>query len=338
MADACRQVAALPDPVGAVYDMRLRPNGLRIGKMRVPIGVILTIYESRPNVTADAAMLALKSGNAIILRGGKEAINSNLAIARVLEEAGRSAGLPEGAIQIVQTTDRAAVGHLLKLNRYIDLVVPRGGEGLIRAVVEQATMPVMKHYAGVCHTYVDKAADLEMAKTICYNAKVQYPAVCNAMETMLVHGDIAEAFLPDMCRMLQEAGVELRGCEKTRDICEGVKEATEDDWKAEYLDLILAVRVVESLDEALEHIAAYGTRHSEAIVTGDYFAAQRFLTAVDAAAVYVNASTRFTDGGEFGLGAEMGISTDKFHARGPCGLEELCSYKWIICGDGQIRT
>jgi len=338
MARACREVAALPDPVGEVFDMVLRPNGLRVGKMRVPIGVVLTIYESRPNVTCEAAVIALSAGNCIILRGGKEALHSNLAIARVLADAGRSAGLPEGALQILDTTDRDAVGILLGMSEYIDLVVPRGGEGLIRAVVEQATMPVMKHFAGVCHTYVDAAADLTMAETVCYNAKVQYPAVCNAMETMLVHADVAEAFLPAMCRRFVEAGVELRGCERTRALCPGASAATEEDWGTEYNDLILSVKVVGGFEEALDHIARYGTRHSEAIITDDYRTAQRFLACVDAAAVYVNASTRFTDGGQFGLGAEMGISTDKFHARGPCGLRELTTYKWIIYGDGQIRT
>ena len=339
MADGLRQIAALPDPVGEITRMWRRPNGLVIGKMRVPIGVIGVIYESRPNVTADAAGLCVKSGNAVILRGGSEAINSNLAIAGILQEAAREAGLPENCIQIIKTTDRRAVMAMLKLDKYIDLIIPRGGKGLIRTVVENSTIPVVRHEEGICHVYVDEFADLEMAINICFNAKVQRPATCNAMETLLVHSKIAPQFLPKMCAKFIEAGVELRGCERTREICPDldIKPATEEDWRTEYLDLILSIKVVDSLDEAIQHIETYGSHHSDAIVTDSYRNAQRFIREVDSAAVYVNASTRFTDGYQFGLGAEMGISTQKLHCRGPMGLEDLTTEKYIIYGSGQIR-
>lgn len=339
MADGLRQIAALPDPVGEITRMWRRPNGLLIGKMRVPIGVIGVIYESRPNVTADAAGLCVKSGNAVILRGGSEAINSNLAIAGILQEAARQAGLPENCIQIIKTTDRRAVMAMLKLDKYIDLIIPRGGKGLIRTVVENSTIPVVKHEEGICHVYVDEFADIDMAINICFNAKVQRPATCNAMETLLVHSKIAPEFLPRMCAKFIEAGVELRGCEKTRRICPDldIKPATEEDWRTEYLDLILSIKVVDSLDEAIKHIERYGSHHSDAIVTDNYHNAQRFIREVDSAAVYVNASTRFTDGYQFGLGAEIGISTQKLHCRGPMGLEDLTTEKYIIYGSGQIR-
>ncbi len=337
MAQGLREVAALPDPVGEVVKMWKRPNGLQIGKLRVPLGVVAVIYESRPNVTADTAALCIKSGNAIVLRGGSEAIHSNRIIAGILREAAREAGVPPQAIQLIETTDREAVFHLLKMDEYVDLVVPRGGEGLIRFVAENSRIPVVYHYKGVCHTFVDRDADLDMAWDISFNAKVQRPGVCNAMETLLVHADIAQAFLPEMARRFREAGVELRGCSRARELVPEMKEATEDDWYAEYLDLILAVRVVESFEEAVDHIHTYGSGHSEAIVTTNYATAMRFLKEVDAAAVYVNASTRFTDGFEFGLGAEMGISTQKLHVRGPMGLEDLTCCKFIILGQGQIR-
>ena len=337
MANGLKELAALPDPVGEVVKMWKRPNGLQIGKLRVPLGVVAVIYESRPNVTADTAGLCIKSGNAIVLRGGSEAIHSNTVIARILKDAAQEAGVPKEAIQLIETTDRKAVHHLLKAEGYVDLVVPRGGEGLIRFVAENSRIPVVYHYKGVCHTYVDKDADLDMAWSICFNAKVQRPGVCNAMETLLVNEEIAPAFLPEMARRFREAGVELRGCPKSRALVPDMKEATEEDWYAEYLDLILAVRVVGSFEEAVDHIHTYGSGHSEAIVTQNYATAMRFLQEVDAAAVYVNASTRFTDGYEFGLGAEMGISTQKLHVRGPMGLEDLTCCKFIILGQGQIR-
>ncbi len=337
MAQGLREVAALPDPVGEVVKMWKRPNGLQIGKLRVPLGVVAVIYESRPNVTADTAALCIKSGNAIVLRGGSEAIHSNKIIAGILREAAQEAGVPPQAIQLIETTDREAVFHLLKMDEYVDLVVPRGGEGLIRFVAENSRIPVVYHYKGVCHTFVDRDADLDMAWDISFNAKVQRPGVCNAMETLLVHADIAQAFLPEMARRFREAGVELRGCSRARELVPEMKEATEDDWYAEYLDLILAVRVVDNFEEAVDHIHTYGSGHSEAIVTTNYATAMRFLKEVDAAAVYVNASTRFTDGFEFGLGAEMGISTQKLHVRGPMGLEDLTCCKFIILGQGQIR-
>ena len=337
MAEGLREIAALPDPVGEVVKMWRRPNGLLVGKMRVPLGVVGIIYESRPNVTADAAGLCVKSGNAVLLRGGSEAINSNRVIVSILKEACSRAGLPEDVVCFLDTTDRAAVEVMLKLEDYIDLIVPRGGEGLIRFVAENSRIPVVYHYKGVCHTYVDKYADLEMARRICFNAKVQRPGVCNAMETMLVHEAVAGEFLPSMCEMFRDAGVEIRGCPRTRELVPWVKEATEEDWYEEYLDLILAVKVVGSLDEAIEHINTYGSHHSDAIVTENYERGMRFLREVDSAAVYINASTRFTDGYEFGLGAEMGISTQKLHVRGPMGLEDLTCCKYVVLGCGHIR-
>ena len=337
MADGLRQVAALPDPVGAIIGGTVRPNGLRITKVRVPLGVIVVIYESRPNVTADAAGLCMKAGNGVVLRGGKEAIRSNTAIWRVLQEGLAAVGLPADAIGLVETTDRAAIDALATAEGLVDVVMPRGGEGLIRHIAEIAKVPVIKHYKGVCHVYVDAAADLAMAQAICFNAKCQRPAVCNAMETMLVHRAIAPRFLPPMCKQFAEAGVELRGCERTREIVPGLKLATEDDWYAEYLDLILAVRVVDTTEAAIEHIERYGSNHSDAIVTTDLREAEKFTQGVNSAAVFVNASTRFTDGYEFGMGAEIGISTDKLHARGPMGLEELTTYKYVVYGNGQVR-
>jgi glutamate-5-semialdehyde dehydrogenase len=332
-----REVAALPDPVGRVLDSSVRPNGLRVDKVGVPLGVLFFIYESRPNVTADAAALAVKSGNALILRGGKEALHSNTALHLVLQDGLRAADLPADAVQLVTTPDRATVGHLLRLPQYIDLVIPRGGESLIRRVADEARMPVLKHYMGNCHVYVDRSADLDMAERILVNAKCQRPGVCNAAESLLVHRDVAAAFLPRAARTLQARGVELRGCDATRRLVPDVRPATEADYAAEFLDLILSVKVVADLDEAIEHINRYGSQHTEAIVTTDLAAARRFTAAVDSAALLVNASTRFHDGFEFGLGAEIGISTDKFHARGPCGLVELTSYKYVVHGDGQVR-
>ena len=338
MAEGIRAIISLRDPVGEVMDGTVRPNGLRIQKVRVPIGVILMIYESRPNVTADAASLCLKSGNAVILRGGKEALNSNLAIARVLGDVLVAANLPAHAVQMIETPDRLAVDLLLEANDFIDLVIPRGGESLIRAVVEKSSIPVIKHYKGVCHVYVDDEADLDMAERIAVNAKVQRPGVCNAMETLLVHKGVAERFLPRIAQKMRQAGVELRGDELTRCFVPDMKPATEEDWYTEYLDLILSVRVVGSLDEAVAHIAKYGSSHSDAIVTNNVRKANEFVARVDSSAVLVNASTRLNDGGEFGLGAEIGISTDKIHARGPMGLVELTTYKWVVYGDGQVRT
>ncbi len=338
MAQGLREVAALPDPVGEVESMWLRPNGLQVGKVRIPLGVIGIIYEARPNVTVDAAGLCLKSGNAVLLRGGSEAINSNKVISQVIANAAAQEGIPEGAIQLVESTDRAAVNAMLKMNGLIDVIIPRGGAGLIKTVVENATVPVIETGVGNCHVYVDKMADLKMAEEITVNAKCHRPGVCNAMETLLVHSEVAGAFLPAVLGRLKELGVEIRGDERTRNLAGWVKEATEDDWKEEYLDLILAVKVVDSLDEAIEHIHLYGTRHSEAIVTNDYARARKFLKEVDSSAVYVNASTRFTDGHQFGFGAEIGISTQKLHARGPMGLKELTTYKYIIYGEGQVRS
>ncbi len=337
MVQGLEDIIKLPDPVGEMLGSRRRPNGLEVGRVRVPLGVVGIIYESRPNVTADAAGLCLKSGNAVILRGGSEAINSNRAIARLLSQALVKAGLPAACIQLLDNTDREAIYEMLKLEEYIDVIIPRGGEGLIRSVVEHSRIPVIKHYKGVCHVFVDRGADLEMAQRIAFNSKVQRPGVCNAMETLLVDARIAEKFLPPMLEQFQQAGVEIRGCERTQALGENIKPATEDDWYAEYLDLILAVRVVEDLDDAIEHITQYGSQHSEAIVTNDYLRARRFQREVDSAAVFVNASTRFSDGAEFGLGAEIGISTQKLHARGPMGLVELTSYKFIVLGNGQIR-
>ena len=334
MADVLRRVAALPDPLGVDLAVIRRPNGLTIRKVRVPLGVVAVIYESRPNVTADAAAVCFKAGNAVILRGGSEAAASNAAIHEAMTAVDC---LPAGAIQMVPTTDRAAVRTLLGLDQMIDLVIPRGGESLIRAVAEQSRIPVLKHYKGVCHVYVDRAADLDMALAIAVDAKCRRPGVCNAMETLLVHEAVAEAFLPMLGDTMDAEGVELRADERTRALVPMALPAAEGDWSEEYLDLILAVRVVGDLEAAMRHIDHYGTRHSDVIVTADDAAARRFTTEVDSAAVYVNASSRFTDGAEFGLGAEIGISTDKLHARGPCGVEELTTYKYVIEGHGQVR-
>jgi glutamate-5-semialdehyde dehydrogenase len=338
MAQGLRDVIGLPDPVGRVTGMWTRPNGLQVGRVRIPLGVIAMIYEARPNATIDAAGLCLKAGNAVILRGGSEALHSNTILARMIQDALRKAGLPEGAAQVVPVRDRAAVNALLTQQDYLDLVIPRGGEGLIRFVVENSKVPVLKHYKGVCHVYVDETVDFGMAEEIAYNAKVQRPGVCNAMETLLVHEAIAETFLPPMAKRFRDAGVELRGCPNTCGIVPEAKEATEGDWPAEYLDLILAVKIVSSMDEAMEHIAEYGSAHTEAIVTTDYSRGRRFLREVDASVVLINASTRFNDGGELGLGAEIGISTSKLHAYGPMALEELTTTKFVVFGDGQVRT
>lgn len=337
MAEGLRQVAALPDPIGNVIGGQTLANGLKITKVRVPLGVIGIIYEARPNVTADAIGLCLKSGNAVVLKGGSEAMQSNMAVAGVLTEAAEAAGIPQGAIQFIDTADRAAVTALIKLNDFVDVVIPRGGAGLIKAVVQNATVPVIETGSGVCHTYVDAAADCAMARKIAFNAKVQRPSVCNAMETLLVHKDVAGKFLPQMLDEYFKAGVTVFGCPATQEFDVRVQPATEEDWATEYGDLRLSVKIVESIDEALEHIAKYGTKHSECIVTEDYNAARKFQDCVDAAAVYVNASTRFTDGFEFGFGAEIGISTQKLHARGPMALPELTSYKFLINGSGQTR-
>ena len=337
MAKGLRDVAALPDPVREVVKMWRRPNGLQVGRMRIPLGVIGMIYEARPNVTADAASLCLKSGNAVILRGGSEAHHSNQAIGAVLREACSETHVPPDAVQVVQVRDHALVNELLQLEEYIDLIIPRGGEELIRAVVGQSKIPVIKHYKGVCHVYVDSEASLEMAERICFNAKVQRPSVCNAMETLLVHEAIAPQFLPPMIAKFQAAGVEIRGCDRTRALAQGVKKAAEADWSAEFLDLILAVRVVADLDEAIDHIERYGSEHTESIVTTNYQKSREFIDRVNSSAVMVNASTRFNDGGELGLGAEIGISTSKVHAFGPMGLEELTTTKFIVLGDGQVR-
>ena len=338
MAKCLMDTLAIKDPVGQVMETIKRPNGLVIKKVRTPIGVIGIIYEARPNVTSDCVGLCIKSGNAVILKGGKEAYYSNKAIYELLRRALRGTGIPTGAIQFVASTDREAVKILLQMDRYIDMIVPRGGEGLIRFVAGHTRIPVVKHYKGVCHTYVDKDADLNMARAICYNAKVQRPGVCNAMETMLVHKDCARRFLPAMIHDLQNAGVEVRGCPVTRRIVNGgVKAAQAQDWSEEYLDLILAVKVVNSTQEAIDHINTYGSQHSDAIVTKNQKAADQFFKSVDSACLYVNASTRFTDGFEFGFGAEVGISTDKLHVRGPMALEGLTTYKYEIYGKGQIR-
>ena len=337
MAQGLREVAALPDPVGRVTSMWRRPNGLLVGRMRIPLGVIGIIYESRPNVTVDASALCLKSGNAVILRGGSEAIHSNLAIASVLQDVLMECPLPDKSIQVIPFTDREAVSTMLQLDEHIDLIIPRGGEELIRAVVAQSKIPVIKHYKGVCHVFVDAGADIDMAVNICVNAKAQRPGVCNALETMLVHSDIAADFLPKAAEALQKAGVLLKGCDQTRKILKNIDAATEEDWYAEYLDLILAVRVVPSIDEAIAHIEKYGSLHTESIITRDYANSQRFLNEVNSSTVLVNASTRFSDGFELGLGAEIGISTTKLHAFGPMGLDELTTSKFIIYGDGQVR-
>jgi glutamate-5-semialdehyde dehydrogenase len=337
MAAGLREVAALPDPVGEIVEGWKLPNGLEIQKVRVPLGVVGIIYEARPNVTVDAAGLCVKSGNAVILRGSSSAMHSNLILAEVISGAAGKAGLPEASIQLVPLADRESAKELMRLRDYVDVLIPRGGAGLIRTVVEESTVPVIETGVGNCHTYVDSSADLEMAERIVVNAKTQRPGVCNAMETMLVHEEVAAEFLPRAARALREKGVTLKGCARTREILPDVDEATEEDWYTEYLDLILAVRVVPSLDEAIRHINTYGSKHSEAIVTFDYEAARRFIAEVDSADVYVNASTRFTDGGQFGLGAEIGISTQKLHARGPMSLRELTSTKFIIYGNGQVR-
>ena len=333
-----REVVALPDPVGEIDEMNKRPSGIMVGRMRIPLGVIGMIYESRPNVTVDAAALCLKAGNAILLRGGSEAIHSNLALAKVLQDALASEEINPAAIQVVPTTDREAVTVLLSLEEYIDLIIPRGGEGLIRFVAENSRIPVLKHYKGVCHVFVDADADLEMAVNIVMNGKCQRPGVCNALETLLVHKDTAASFLPLVASELTAAGVELRGCPRTKEILPDIKDAVEADWPAEFLDLILAVKVVDDLDAAMDHIVKYGSQHTEVIVTNSYANSQRFIKEVDASAVMVNASTRFSDGGQFGLGAEIGISTTKLHAYGPMGLKELTTKKFIVYGDGQVRT
>ena len=336
-------VAALPDPVGEIFDMRTQPNGLQIGKKRVPLGVIGAIYESRPNVTIDISVLCLKSGNGVILRGGKEALHSNSALASVVQQAATRAGVPEGAVQFIENTDRSLVNHLLKMNAVIDLLIPRGGESLIKLVRENATMPVIGAGVSVCHTYVDRSADVAKAVAIAFNAKAQRPTVCNALDTLLVHAAIARSYLPLVAAEWAKAGVEMHCDERALSILKAdsslrLVPATGEDWGREFLSLVAAVKVVDSLDEALEHIERHGTGADEAIVTEDYSAAMRFLNEVDAACVYVNASTRFTDGGQFGLGAEVGISTQKMHARGPLGVRELTTYKWIIFGNGQVRA
>jgi len=337
MAQGLRDIAALPDPVGELIDASRRPNGLDVSRIRTPIGVIGIIYESRPNVTADAAALCLKSGNAILLRGGEEALNSNRVIARLISEAAVQCGIPEGAIQLVDSEDKAAAVFMMKMHDYLDVLIPRGGKGLKKVVLENAIVPIIMTGMGNCHVYLDKDADYEKSLKIVHNAKVQRPSVCNAAETLLVHKDAAAQFLPGIIKDLQESGVEIRGCEETQKIVPDIKAATEDDWAEEYLDLIMAVKVVENLDEAINHVNEYGTGHSEAIVSDNYNSVRRFLAEVDAAAVYANASTRFTDGGVFGFGAEMGISTQKLHARGPMGLKELTTTKFVIYGDGQVR-
>ncbi len=337
MAEGLRQIASLPDPVGEVISAWKRPNGLQIGQQRVPLGVIGIIYEARPNVTVDAAGLCLKSGNVAILRGGSEAINSNKAIVNIISKALKEAGIPEAAVQLIEDTGRETAVEMMKLNKYIDVLIPRGGAGLIQTVVKNATVPVIETGTGNCHVYVDGDGDLEMGERIIINAKTSRPAVCNAAETLLVDEKIAEKFIPKALKSLRDMNVEIHGCEKTQKLFSDVKPATEEDWDTEYLDYILAVKVVNGIDEAIEHINAHGTRHSEAIITNDYNKARKFQQEIDAAAVYVNASTRFTDGFEFGFGAEIGISNQKLHARGPLGLKELTTIKYIINGNGQIR-
>ena len=337
MARGLEEIAALPDPVGEITGMVRRPNGLMVGRQRIPLGVVGFIYESRPNVTVDAASLCLKSGNAVVLKGGKEAIESNLALGGLINRVLTDCGLPSDAVQVIPTTDRVATAALLKQEDLVDVIIPRGGEGLIRFVAENSSIPVLKHYKGVCHLYVDEGADLDMALEIAINSKCQRPGVCNALETMLVHKNAAREFLPMAAETLQGMGVEIRGCPKTLALVPGATPAVEEDWPAEFLALILAVKVVESMDEALDHIAEYGSSHTESIVTRDYARAKLFLNAVDSSAVMVNASTRFNDGGQLGLGAEIGISTSKLHAFGPMGLAELTSQKFIVTGDGQVR-
>jgi glutamate-5-semialdehyde dehydrogenase len=332
------EVAALPDPVGEIIESSVRPNGLEVAKVRVPLGVVFFIYESRPNVTADAAAICLKSGNAVILRGGKEAAHSSAAIVEILKDAASDHGLPADALHLVETPDRAAVGHFLGLSEYIDLAIPRGGESLIRRVAAEAKMPVIKHFTGNCHVYVDASADLDMAERIIINAKCQRMGVCNACESLLVHAKVADSFLPRIGSALAERGVEMRADERARPrlLVQGVKAATEEDYATEFLGPIISVKVVDSLPEAINHINRYGSKHTDAIVTRDLAAARQFAARVDSSAVMINASTRFNDGYQFGLGAEIGISTDKFHARGPCGLKELTTYKWVVYGDGQV--
>ncbi len=337
MAVGLEEVAALPEPIGEVIESTIRPNGLAINKTRVPLGVVFFIYESRPNVTADAAAICVKSGNAVILRGGKEAIHSNLAIVELIAQAAEESGLPEHAVQLVSTTDREAVGEFLRMPEYIDLAIPRGGEGLIRRVAEEARMPVIKHFTGNCHVYVDAAADLDIAERVVVNSKCQRLGTCNTAESLLVHRDVAAEFMPRIAKALGVHSIELRGDTRTRSLVPAAKAATEEDWGREYLAPIISIKIVDTLEEAIRHINRYGSKHTDAIITGDLAAARRFTTAVDSSAVMVNASTRFNDGFEFGLGAEIGISTDKFHARGPCGIKELTSYKYVVYGDGQVR-
>ena len=337
MADGLKEVAALPDPVGEVTGMWVRPNGLRIGRMRIPLGVIGIIYESRPNVTVDAAGLCLKSGNGVILRGGKESIHSNRALGEIMIAAAVAEGVPEGSIQVVGTTDRAAVDALLEQDELIDVIIPRGGEELIRKVVEKSRIPVLKHYKGVCHVFVDADANPKKARAIVLNAKLQRPGVCNALETLLIHAGIAEEFLAEIVPLMVKHGVELRGCELTRNYVPGMKAAAESDWSAEYLDKVLSVRIVENVDAAIEHIRQYGSNHTDAVVTENYSVADKFIREVDSSSVMVNASTRFSDGFQYGLGAEIGISTTKLHAYGPMGLAELTTTKFIVYGDGQVR-
>jgi len=337
MADGLRQIAQLPDPIGEISELKQQPSGIKVGRMRVPLGVIAIIYESRPNVTADAAGLCLKAGNACILRGGSEALHSNQAIAECVHAGLKAAGLPETAVQVIETTDRAAVGELLRMNEYVDIVVPRGGKSLIERVMQESRIPMIKHLDGVCHVYIDDQADIEKAISIADNAKTQRLGTCNTMETLLVARGIADRVLPRLAKIYQDKGIELRGDESTRKLVPGIKGATEEDWYTEYLAPILAVRVVDDLEQAIEHIARYGSQHTDAIVTEDQQRANRFLREVDSSSVIVNASTRFADGYEYGLGAEIGISTDKLHARGPVGLEGLTSRKWVVYGEGQIR-
>jgi glutamate-5-semialdehyde dehydrogenase len=337
MIDGLHQVMALPDPIGAITDLNYRPSGIQVGKMRVPLGVVGIIYESRPNVTADAAALCLKSGNATILRGGSEAIHSNQGIAQCISAGLQAAGLPSAVVQVIETTDRAAVGELIRLTQYVDVIIPRGGKGLIERISQESQIPVIKHLDGICHTYIDDQADLDKAITVAYNAKTQRYGTCNTMETLLVATGIAVQVLPPLATKYKAVGVELRGCPVTQSILPGIKSATAEDWDTEYLAPILSIRVVNDLDAAIEHIRQHGSQHTDAIITENWHRARRFLTEVDSSSVMVNASTRFADGFEYGLGAEIGISTDKFHARGPVGLEGLTSQKFIVLGDGHIR-
>ncbi len=338
MADGLRQIAALPDPVGEITNLKYRPTGIQVGQMRVPLGVVGIIYESRPNVTADAAGLCLKSGNAAILRGGSEALHSNQAIAACVHEGLKAAGLPETAVQVIETTDRAAVGELITMHEYVDIIVPRGGKGLIERLMQESRIPMIKHLHGVCHVYIDDQADFDKALRIADNAKTQRLGTCNTMETLLVARGIADRILPPLCKIYTDKKIELRGDDAARNIVPGMKAASEDDWYAEYLDAILSIRIVDGLDAAIDHIARYGSQHTDAIVTENITRARRFLREVDSSSVMVNASTRFADGYEYGLGAEIGISTDKLHARGPVGLEGLTSLKYVVFGDGQVRS